>query len=310
MVTKSKPRSQRRRKDKQDQKELKLSKAVLKRIKQSIENNEPLPWQRPWQGKATAHQNAFTGHVYTGINPFILDILGAMAYEDYRWVTYGQAKKVGAYLKDGEYGNGIDLYAPVIIKVEVEAEDGTKELKDRLIGYRSYTVWNVEQWDNLNIDPLQPDTDISFDPIVEVEQRIANMPNPAKVKHDGGDRAFYVPSTDIIHMPKRSLNVFNSTQEYYSTRLHEIAHSTGHPSRLNRDTIANSDHRKGNGYGTEELVAELTNMMVCRRLGITGTYDNSVAYLKSWYKAIEQDEKLFMTASLQAVKATKYIMGE
>ena len=71
-----------------------------------------------------------------------------------------------------------------------------------------------------------------------------------------------------------------------------------------------SDHRKGKGYGAEELRAELTNMMVFRSLGINGTYDNSIAYLKSWYEAIEQDDKLFMRALLQALRAFKYIMGE
>ena len=312
MVTKTRPaqRRQAKRQVKKQNADKVWSQKILSKVKYAIENNLPLPWQKPWNGRATEHQNAFTKHVYTGVNPFLIDIIGGMAYEDYRWIRYGQGKRAGASLKSGQYELGIDLYQPIIVKIEDEAEDGTVEIKNKIIGYSSFTVWNVEQWDNLDIEPLEPDTDTDFDPITEAEDVIKGIENLPQIRHDGGDRAFYVPATDMIHMPKRSLNTFHGTEEYYSTLFHEIAHSTGHESRLNVDTVVDSDHRKGKGYGAEELRAELTNMMVFRRLGINGTYDNSIAYLKSWYEAIEQDDKLFMRALLQALRAFKYIMGE
>ena len=312
MVTKARPerRRQTKRQTKKQNANKVWSQKILSKIKYAIENNLPLPWQQPWDGRATAHQNAFTKHVYTGVNPFLIDIMGGMAYEDYRWLRYGQGKRAGASLKSGQYELGIDLYQPIIIKTEEEAEDGTVEIKNKVIGYSSFTVWNVEQWDNLDIEPLEPEADTDFDPIAEAEDLIKSIENLPQIRHDGGDRAFYVPATDMIHMPKRDLNTFDSVEEYYAVLYHEIVHGTGHESRLNVDTVVDSDHRKGKGRGAEELRAELGTTMVLRELGINGTYDNSIAYLKSWYEAIEQDDDLFMKAAFQAARATKYIMGE
>ena len=135
------------------------------------------------------------------------------------------------------------------------------------------------------------------------------MPNPPKIDHDGGDRAYYRPSNDTVHLP--AMATFHSAEEYYSTKFHELAHSTGHESRLNRHGLETGIAPFGNAvYSKEELVAEFGAAFLCAKAGIDNTIDNSAAYIAGWCKAVRNDNRLVITAASQGQRASDYIVGE
>ena len=126
--------------------------------------------------------------------------------------------------------------------------------------------------------------------------------------HDGGDSAFYRPSTDSIHLPFTW--DFNSMGEYYSTLFHELGHSTGHTSRLNRHCMETGIAPFGSPtYSREELVAEFTSAFLCAESGIENTLENSTAYIQGWAKVIRKDKRLVVVAASQGQKAADYIIG-
>lgn len=119
--------------------------------------------------------------------------------------------------------------------------------------------------------------------------------------------AFYSPSGDYIQIPM--LKQYKHANEYYSTAFHEMTHSTGHYSRLNR--LKSDAFFGSHNYSKEELVAEMGSAMLCSYLGIetAHTFKNSTAYIQSWLKALNDDKTMFYWACKQAEKAVKFILG-
>jgi antirestriction protein ArdC len=109
-------------------------------------------------------------------------------------------------------------------------------------------------------------------------------------------------------MPERTC--FESVEEYYSTLFHELAHSTGHPTRLNRSSLTDFERFGDCNYSREELVAEMGAAFLS---GITGientTINNSAAYLANWLDALKSDSRLVLVAASQAQKAADLILG-
>ena len=134
------------------------------------------------------------------------------------------------------------------------------------------------------------------------------MPHKPPITHDGGDRAFYQPSTDEIHLPPRS--AFDGPDEFYSTAFHELGHCTGHESRLDRHGMETGVAPFGSPtYSREELAAEFASAFLCHESGITNTIENSAAYIKGWAKAIRSDKRLVVVAASQGEKAANYILA-
>ena len=104
-----------------------------------------------------------------------------------------------------------------------------------------------------------------------------------------------------------ALNSFDSSEEYYSVLFHEIAHSTGHETRLNRKGITELSRFGSHSYCFEELVAEMTSAFLCSSVGIENTIDNSAAYIQGWIKALKENKKMILIAASQAQKAADYI---
>jgi antirestriction protein ArdC len=130
----------------------------------------------------------------------------------------------------------------------------------------------------------------------------------AKIIITGGASAYYTPASDTVVVP--SLNSSTSSEGYYSTLFHELAHSTGHESRLNRKELVNSDGFGNTNYAKEELTAEMTAAFLCAITGIhQPTIANSAAYIQSWLKALRNDKTLVIKAAAQAQKAADYIMS-
>src|SRR5262245_3273838 len=121
--------------------------------------------------------------------------------------------------------------------------------------------------------------------------------------------AYYRPSTDTVNMPQREL--FPKAEHYYSVLFHELTHSTGHMSRLNRETLRDMLTFGDTNYGKEELVAEMGAAYLCGVAGIVNeTVDNSAAYIQGWLSKLRKDKRILIQAAAQAQRATDYILGE
>ncbi len=125
-----------------------------------------------------------------------------------------------------------------------------------------------------------------------------------------GNRAYYTPSTDSIVLPET--NQFDSQAEYYSTLFHELTHSTGHASRLNRPTLVDASYFGSHNYSKEELVAEMGAAFLCGEAGIDNeaALKNSASYLDGWRKKLKTDSKVLIQAAGQAQKAADHILGK
>jgi antirestriction protein ArdC len=126
--------------------------------------------------------------------------------------------------------------------------------------------------------------------------------------HEKGNRAFYRPSEDAIHLPL--MEQFSKQAEYYSVAFHESVHSTGHKSRLNRFEDEKSAAFGSEVYSKEELVAELGAATLVNFLGLETekSFRNSAAYIQNWLKVLKDDPKFIVSASARAEKAVDMIL--
>jgi antirestriction protein ArdC len=173
--------------------------------------------------------------------------------------------------------------------------------------YRCYDVYNVEQTEGLErfIPTKQPQ---QFTPVQAAEQIIRKMPHPPKIKTNPMEAVYYLLADTISVPPAQS---FGSPEEYYSTLLHELAHATGHGSRLNRPSLYCTDQWAGHRYSYEELVAEMSAAMLCGLAGIAPkTIANSAAYIASWLKFLQGNPNYVIAAGGAAQVACRYIRGK
>jgi antirestriction protein ArdC len=145
-------------------------------------------------------------------------------------------------------------------------------------------------------------------PIVQVcETLVEEMPNKPVIKFKE-NRAFYHPFFDYINMPK--MNKFNSSEEYYCTLFHELIHSTGHLSRLNRKEVVQMKSLGAEAYSMEELIAETGACFLSSISGISElVFDNSASYINGWLERLKNDKRLIVYASAKAQKAVDFITG-
>ncbi len=146
-------------------------------------------------------------------------------------------------------------------------------------------------------------------PLDVCEDIVANMPQRPVIKHEVNE-AYYVPLHDYINMPKP--NTFNESIDYYNTLFHELIHSTGHQSRLNRKEIVEYAKFGSESYSQEELVAEIG---ACYLNSVAGTvtesqFSNNVAYLNGWLKKLKSDKRFIIHASAKAQLATDFILNQ
>ncbi len=259
-----------------------------------------IPWRKPWIGGYPA--NFTTDRAYRGVNTLMLECSQlSQGFESSQWLTFNQAKKIGAHIKAGSHGTPI-IFWRFFEKEKVNQETGEKWI-DRIPMAKGYTVFNSEQCAGLPEKEQQE----HLDPIAAAEDIINGYKDAPQVEYTGGV-AKYFPTKDLITLPERKH--FASGEEFYSTLFHEAAHSTGHESRLDRN-IKNGFGSQA--YSNEELIAELGAAFL---MGIAGgelvakTIDNSAAYIAGWRKRISEDNSLIIKASSAAQKAADYITGE
>jgi antirestriction protein ArdC len=229
-------------------------------------------------------------------------LLGSQGYAQNYFLTWNQIKMVGASVKKGERGTMVVFWKRLPQNSNrQEQEDLPKSV------LRYYFVFNLAQIDDIPDVINIPDMPAPMSQISTCDEIIERMPNCPVIKH-GKQQAYYDPSKDYINMPKQG--TFRSTESYYCTLFHELVHSTGHTSRLNRKEVIEPQLFGSHLYSIEELTAEIGACYLNSIAGIVyKEFDNNVAYIQNWIKALENDERLIIYASGQAQKATDFILN-
>ena len=277
---------------------------VTDRIVAALENGTA-PWVKPWKSVGGADgcvdHNLTNGREYNGVNVILLWMTrDERGYNRTGWVTYKQAKKLGGNVKRGEKGTQVVLWKPVKGKGKT-AEAADNRRGDYLL-CRTYTVFNVEQCENL---PAKFDVKPVDDSPKAEEARIAACEEFAKntdanIEH-GGNRAFYQPTADSIRLPEFAQ--FKTDGDYYSTLFHELTHWTGIEKRCDRDLR----NRFGSeAYAAEELIAELGAAFLCAQHGIDGKLQHA-NYIENWLKVLKNDKRAIFTAASKAKQAVKFL---
>lgn len=255
------------------------------------------PWVKPWNS-AAAHggmpYNAVSGKPYRGVN---VALLYAPHFASNAWMTFKQAKDLGANVRKGEHGSIIVFYKPFAVKDRNAQPDASGNVPERTIPLlKAYHVFNAEQIDNLPENYAAP---VTIRPPMPADTLLAQ----ATITH-GGDRAFYHPALDFIRLPQPSQ--FRSEADYQATALHELTHWTGHASRLAREYGKKFGDQ---AYAREELVAEMGAAFLCARCGIDGQLQHP-EYIANWLKVLKNDKRAILTAASHAQKAADFILRE
>ncbi len=252
------------------------------------------PWSKPWKSEPPC--NFVSRKPYKGVNPFLLAPQG---YASPYWLTYKQASDLGGNVRKGAKSSIVTFWNIGQEKLHTRA-DGTTHLSKPIL-LRYYNVFNLEQTDGIDYE-----TAAHVPSLDDCEKLVSAMPNPPSI--GPSDRAYYRPSNDTVGIPPR--DSFSSPESYYSTLFHELAHATGHTSRIGRDGIEKLNSFGSEQYSKEELVAELSAAMLSGICGITpATLDNSASYLRSWINVLRGDSKLVVSAASAAQRAADYIRG-
>jgi antirestriction protein ArdC len=255
-----------------------------------------VPWHKPWKASTGWPRNLVTKKPYRGINVLLLH---CMMYESPCWLTLRQANVLGGTVKKGEKA------CPVVFwkRLTVEEKDDSEKRQIPLLRY--YSVFNLAQCDGLK-NGAAPN---GAEPVASAkpEEIVANMPQRPTIK-DGFTRAFYSLREDYVGMPVQER--FTGNEDYHATLFHELVHSTGHESRLNRSTLNEQAGYGSDPYCKEELIAEIGAAFLCGHGEIAErTLDNSAAYVAEWLKRMKDDKKLIVHAAAQAQRAADFVLG-
>jgi antirestriction protein ArdC len=263
-------------------------------------NKGTVLWHKPWKGGWNSPRNMATNRPYNGLNALLLSF---MNFSSPYFMTYNQIHERGGTIKPDQ----TKLHNPVFYWNWVTKDRVTGDpLKKAIPFMRYYRVWNLDQVDGIEAPKREPMPEIPA--IDAAEAVIANMPNPPKIViKDGGNRACYTPVLDMVTMPKR--DQFDTAEHYYQTMFHELGHSTGHKSRLNRKEVMDFISFGSHNYSLEELVAEMTACFLAGELNLNLPWDNSANYIANWYGKLKTEPRLFATAAARAQKAFDYIMN-
>jgi antirestriction protein ArdC len=281
--------------------------------------NGVAPWQKPWNPADVSLDmpiNPTTGKAYRGGNAIHLMATGLQrGYGDPRWMTYRQAAGLAWQIRKGETGtqiefwevkSGRDTRSEAIRTGDGEgqrpADEPDESRTNRLI-HRVFTVFNAKQIEG--IPEWTPNERSVFEVVEAAEQILKN--SGATIRHDQADRAFYNRSSDSIHLPPKQ--TFHDAAGYYGTALHELAHWTGHPSRLDRATL-NETYRFGDiSYAREELRAELASIFLAAERGIPHDPGQHAAYVSSWINVLKQDKNEIFRAAHDASRAADFLLA-
>jgi antirestriction protein ArdC len=268
------------------------------------------PWRRPWRvdGDYSPHANFLSKRPYTGVNALLLPLASIRhGFSSRWWGTFNQWKERGGSVKPrpknirpGHWGTTIVFCRPI---TKQKTDDTGEETTESFQMLKTFTVFNADQVEGVVIQKPSAESVAESDTVSRFERADEIIEAAGFDIRYGGNKAFYSPSLDRIHVPDRGRFTL---PEFYETVFHEMVHATEHPTRLNWD-------RKlpGNTYALGELIAELGGCFIATEAGLPThqTLPNHAAYLKDWLTALENDERFIFRAASQAQKAADYILS-
>jgi antirestriction protein ArdC len=277
---------------------------AAERIIEMIEKGSLPPWRKTWTMNEANYPRNMTrmNKPYKGMNFWLLM---CAPYDLPYYMTYKQIAELGGNVIKGEKSWPVHFWS----MKKYTDKNGNEKENWFCKGYR---VFNVAQCENIppeKIPPLpKPAEEFEHEPLEICEAIVKGYPNPPTIKHEG-QQPCYIPSKDTVRMT--AMRRFPQREEYYSTIFHELGHSTGHKTRLDRDAINKIGGFGDHAYSEEELVAEFTASMLCAKAGIANNViENSAAYVGSWLKRLKSDPKMLVIAVKSAEKAFRHIMNE
>ncbi len=283
------------------------------KVIKALQKNEA-PWQKPWEpGVVHPPFNPVSKNVYKGSNCVNLVMNG---FDDPRYLTFKQANSQDYRVKKGEKAHRVVYY--VFEEEQTKLDDNGREMLDsegQVIKEKVQLdrpkacvagVFHMTQLEGVNGKEIEPWTApvADWNPEERAEKILANSGVP--IFHDQHDRAYYSPAKDEIHTPP--LSKFKEASRYYATALHELAHATGHETRLDR----HKDFKGPFGseaYAKEELRAEIASWMIGQELGVGHDPENHSAYVKTWIKTLKEDPYEIVRACRDAEKIKTMVLG-
>lgn len=261
-----------------------------------------VPWRCPWRKEVGIPRNFHTGQQYHGIN---LILLGCRRFGSPYWMTWNQIKQRGGSVEKGEHGSIVVKYG------QFEKKDGSDDAEEKRRSFylKGYKVFNALQIKGIDfpslptIDPVSPEE--QFENAAAI---VAGMPTPPQIREGRHTQAVYRRVSDTVDMPERGR--FAKMEDFYLTLFHELVHSTGHESRLNRKSLIENDGFGGKVYSEEELVAETGSAFLGAEADIVrDDYEQSAAYLRGWLEALKEKDhrRWIVRAATQAAKAADFI---
>lgn len=275
---------------------------ITAQLIEDIKSGNAGTWRMPWHTLADAGTpENVDGRRYRGLNSVWLPMVAAAHdWTSGVWATYRGWQRHSAQVRRGQRATQVVLWKQTRPGDTDDADDDQTR-RPRLFA-RAYAVFAAEQVDGAAdiLARRQRPTRDAPERLAAAETYFAAV--GAHVDH-GGNRAYYQPATDEIHVP--DLDRFDQAPNYYATLAHEHAHWTGHPSRLARDLTG----RFGDdSYAAEELVAELAAAMWCAQHGISAvTRPDHAAYLAGWLRILRTNTRALVTASSKAQSAVDHL---
>jgi antirestriction protein ArdC len=259
------------------------------------------PWIKPWSATAGMNTpcNAATNRPYSGCNVVLLWMAANAGYRTPRYLTFKQALELGGNVRKGQHGYTVFFVKQLQVR-DKDGDDGDTKIVPMM---RAYSVFNVDQCDCL------PDSVITGKPMrvrnPDTRDALADdfLRSTGADIREGHGEAYFVPSHDFISMP--AFEAFKGADHFYNVAFHELAHWTGHKSRLDRDLKNRFGSRD---YAAEELVAELGAAFLSAEFGFDGDVRNA-GYIAKWIELLKADKRAFFTACSKASKAVDYLRG-
>ena len=271
------------------------------------------PWKRSW-GQYGLAKNFFSGNIYQGINMLLMNMT---KHKIPYFISFNQAKNLGGNIRKGAKAERVFYYNTYfkdelgnrISKENAEILSKAGKKIDTISFLKYYNVFNIEDVENIEfeISEIQLNENEKIDFCESIYRNMANAPT---LVNNDMNNAFYEVDKDKLNMP--DIRQFDSSEAYYSTLFHELIHSTGHKSRLSRETITNQNIQFGSiGYAKEELIAEIGASFLCAYTNINQNEitANTVSYIANWLKILKNDKRFIFKSAAKASKATNYILS-
>ena len=272
---------------------------VTDRIIEELEKGL-IPWNKPWTGVRSGAFNRISKKPYSLINQMLLKHNGEYA-------TFKQWQDLGGHVRKGEKSE-IVVFWKIYEKEEIN-DNGEKEIK-KIPLLRYYNVFHISQVEG--VEPLPKEKlNNDIEPIEAADKIIIDYVTREHIDFQEmkSNKAFYSPASDKVVVPLKEQ--YQNINEYYSTTFHELTHSTGHKTRLDRLENGVVAAFGSETYSKEELVAEMGSANILNILGIETqqTFKNSAAYIQNWLQVLKNDNKFIVSAASEAEKAVNFILG-